>query len=116
MPWPGCRICPARVTPSPAGKAAFLGDDPEAVQMPGALQAAVSEAAASPHWRSELDAHSTSHPDTMDTDTLIFAAMTATLIAVAVQAWRLGNEKRDIALIGLFGGLCGAGTAVSALL
>jgi hypothetical protein len=52
----------------------------------------------------------------MDTDTLIFAAMTATLIAVAVQAWRLGNEKRDIALIGLFGGLCGAGTAVSALL
>ena len=52
----------------------------------------------------------------MHTSTLIFAAMTATLIAVAVQAWHLGNEKRDVALIGFFGGLCGAGTAVSAIL
>jgi uncharacterized membrane protein YadS len=52
----------------------------------------------------------------MDTFTLIFAALTATLAAVAFMAWRLGNEKRDIALIGVFGGLCGAGAAVSAWL
>lgn len=49
----------------------------------------------------------------METGTLVFAIMTLTLIGVAVQAWRLGNEKRDVALLGAIGGLCGLGTAVS---
>lgn len=52
----------------------------------------------------------------MDTDTLLFATLAATLVVVAFQAWRLGNERRDVVLIGVVGGLCGAGTAVSALI
>ena len=35
---------------------------------------------------------------------------------VTFHAWRLGNEKRDVALLGVFSGLCGAGTAVAAIL
>ena len=52
----------------------------------------------------------------MDTNTLLFAILTATLIAVTLQAWRLGNEKRDVALLGVCSALCGAGTAVTAIL
>lgn len=49
----------------------------------------------------------------MDTGTLIFAILTATLAAVTFHAWRLGNEKRDVALLGVFSGLSGVGTVVS---
>ena len=52
----------------------------------------------------------------MDTTTLVFAILTATLAAVTFHAWRLGNEKRDVALLGVFGGLCGVGTVVTAIL
>ncbi len=52
----------------------------------------------------------------METSTLLFAIMTATLAGVAFQARRLGNEKRDVALLGVFSGLCGVGTALSAIL
>lgn len=52
----------------------------------------------------------------METSTLLLGILTATLAAVAIQAWRLGNEKRDVALLGTFCGLCGAETAVSAVL
>ena len=52
----------------------------------------------------------------MDTSTLLFAILTATLAGVALHAWRLGNERRDFALLGVFGGLCGVGTVVTAIL
>jgi hypothetical protein len=47
----------------------------------------------------------------METSTLLFAIMTATLAGVAFHARRLGNEK-----LGVFSGLCGVGTALSAIL
>lgn len=49
----------------------------------------------------------------MGTTTLIFAILTATLVAVTFHAWRLGNERRDVALLGVVSGLLGAGTAVT---
>ena len=52
----------------------------------------------------------------MDTSTLLFAIITATLVGVTFHAWRLGNEKRDVALLGVFSGLLGVGTAVTAIL
>lgn len=52
----------------------------------------------------------------MDTSTLLFAIMTATLAGVALHARRLGNEKRDVVLLGVFSGLCGVGTALGAIL
>lgn len=52
----------------------------------------------------------------MDTSTLLFAIITFTLLGVTFHAWRLCNEKRDIALLGFFGSLCGAGTAISGIL
>ena len=51
----------------------------------------------------------------MDTAVLVLGFMTVTLIAVTVHAWRLGNEKRDVALLGGFGALCGVGTIVAAI-
>ena len=52
----------------------------------------------------------------MDKSTLLFAILTLCLIGVAFHAWRLGNEKRDVVLLGVFSGLMGAGTAVAVLL
>ena len=52
----------------------------------------------------------------MDTSTLLFAILTLCLVGVTCHAWRLGNEKRDVVLLGVFSGLMGAGTAVSAIL
>ena len=52
----------------------------------------------------------------MDTSTILFAVLTATLVGVTFHAWRLGNEKRDLALLGVFGGLMGAGTALTSIL
>ena len=52
----------------------------------------------------------------MDTSTLVFAILTLCLVGVTFQAWRLGNEKRDVVLLGVFGGLMGACTAVTAIL
>ncbi len=46
---------------------------------------------------------------------LIFGLMTTTMFAVTFHAWRLGNDKRDVALLGAIGGLCGVGTAVAAI-
>lgn len=51
----------------------------------------------------------------MDTFTLLAGVMTITFAAVAFHAWRLGNEKRDVALLGVFSGLFGVGTAASLL-
>jgi hypothetical protein len=51
----------------------------------------------------------------METTTLILATLTATLIGVTFHAWRLGNERRDVALLGVFSGLLGCGTVVTAV-
>lgn len=51
----------------------------------------------------------------MDTSTLLLALLTATLAGVTVHAWRLGNERRDVALLGMVSGLCGAGAAFTAI-
>jgi hypothetical protein len=52
----------------------------------------------------------------MDASTLLFAIMTICLAGVTFHAWRLGNEKRDVVLLGVFSALLGAGTAVAAIL
>jgi hypothetical protein len=52
----------------------------------------------------------------MDTSTLLFAILTLCLVGVTLRAWRLGNEKRDVVLLGVFSGLMGAGAAASAIL
>ncbi|MCX2862203.1 hypothetical protein OOZ63_10150 [Paucibacter sp. PLA-PC-4] len=52
----------------------------------------------------------------MGTSTLLFAILTLCLVGVTFQAWRLSNEKRDIALLGVFSALMGMGTAVAAIL
>lgn len=52
----------------------------------------------------------------MDTSTLLLGVLTATLAGVTFHAWRLGNEKRDVVLLGVFSGLCGVGTVVTAIL
>jgi len=52
----------------------------------------------------------------LDTIVLVLAIMTVTLIATAFHAWRLGNERRDVALLAVFGGLFATGTAVAASL
>lgn len=51
----------------------------------------------------------------MDTGTLLFSILTLCLAGITFHAWRLGNEKRDVALLGVFSGLCGVGAAVSAI-
>ncbi|MEY4754850.1 MAG: hypothetical protein RJA44_2525 [Pseudomonadota bacterium] len=52
---------------------------------------------------------------TMATSTLLFAILTATLVAVTFHAWRLGNEKRDVALLGAFSGVLALGTVVTTI-
>ncbi len=52
----------------------------------------------------------------MDTSTLLLTILTISLVSVTLLAWRLGNEKRDVALLGAFSGLMGAGTAISVIL
>lgn len=52
----------------------------------------------------------------MDTDTLLLGFVTFTLLGVTLHAWRLGNEARDVSLLGFLAGLSGVGTVVTALL
>jgi hypothetical protein len=52
----------------------------------------------------------------VDTSTLLSAILTICLVGVTFHAWRLGNEKRDVMLLGVFSGLMGAGTALTAVL
>jgi hypothetical protein len=52
----------------------------------------------------------------MDTSPLFFAIVTICLVGVTFNVWRLRDEKRDVVLLGVFGGLMGAGTAVTAVL
>jgi hypothetical protein len=51
----------------------------------------------------------------MDPITIILSALTPCLAGVTWHARRLGNEQRDMRLLGALTGLLGAGTAFSAL-
>jgi hypothetical protein len=52
----------------------------------------------------------------MDTSTLLFTILAACLVGVTFNAWRLGNERRDVVRLGVYCGLIGAGTAATAIL
>jgi hypothetical protein len=51
----------------------------------------------------------------MNTLLIILSIMTVTMLAVTAHAWRLGNERRDVALLGAIGGLFGVGTAAAVI-
>ena len=52
----------------------------------------------------------------MDTTVLLAGIMTATMFGVTVDARHLGKARRDVALLGVVGGLCGVGTVAAAVL
>lgn len=52
----------------------------------------------------------------MDSTVVLLISLTITMIFTAFQAWRTGNEKRDVVLIAVFGGLFAVGAAVAAIL
>ena len=52
----------------------------------------------------------------MDSTVWLLAIITVTLMAVSFHAWRIGNEQREVALLGVIGGLCGVGTGLAVLL
>lgn len=52
----------------------------------------------------------------MDTLTLLGLLLAAVLFAAAWQAWRIGNERRDVALLGVGGGVSAIGAAVAFML
>lgn len=56
--------------------------------------------------------------DTIATEisTIILTIMAVTLAVVTVHAWYLGNEKRDVKLLGAFSALFGAGAALTVVL
>lgn len=51
----------------------------------------------------------------METAALLLRIMTAVFVIVTLQAWWLGNEKRDVLALGVFAGLFGVGAATAAL-
>lgn len=52
----------------------------------------------------------------MDLLTPLLAVLALTLAVATWLAWRERNDTRDVALLGGFGGLLGAGAALSAVL
>jgi hypothetical protein len=54
-------------------------------------------------------------PTAPDTLTLLLTLFAALLGLVALQAWRYGNERRDIALLGTTSGCLAAGALISSL-
>ena len=59
------------------------------------------------------------HPSqshTMETRFLLLAFITVAMIGVTYYARRIGNERRDFALLAVFAGLFTAGTAVGAVI
>ena len=52
----------------------------------------------------------------MDTSTLLLLILTATLAGISLYAWYIGNERRDVALLGTFSALCGGGALITATL
>jgi hypothetical protein len=53
---------------------------------------------------------------TMKTAFLLLAIMTVTMTGVTYHAWRIGNERRDVALLAVFAGLFAVGSAIAALI
>jgi len=51
----------------------------------------------------------------MDHLPLLLGIMAGALLLAAFNAWRQGNEGRDVTLLGALGGLFGLGTALAAL-
>jgi hypothetical protein len=49
------------------------------------------------------------------TFTLMLIVLAATLAVVTLQAWRLGNERRDVALLGTFSATLGLGAVATAV-
>ncbi|MBY0368066.1 MAG: hypothetical protein IIA03_12055 [Proteobacteria bacterium] len=52
----------------------------------------------------------------MDTLTLLCLLLAVTLFCAAWQAWRIGNEHRDVTLLGLGSGMSAVGAATAWLL
>lgn len=52
----------------------------------------------------------------MDATTQHLLILAVTLAVVTLNAWRMGNEKRDVALLATSSGLCGVGAIVAAAL
>lgn len=48
----------------------------------------------------------------MDNMSFLLGLMAACLIGVTLHAWRIGNERRDVVLLGVMAGLCSIGTAM----
>jgi hypothetical protein len=46
----------------------------------------------------------------------ILATLAATMLGVTWHAHRIGNERRDVVLLGIFAGLLGAGSVAAAVL
>ncbi len=51
----------------------------------------------------------------MNTLDIWLVFLTVVLLGCTVHAWRLGNEKRDVAFLGVVSVLCGVGTAAVVL-
>jgi len=52
----------------------------------------------------------------MDTFTLFGLLLSVVLFAAAWQAWRIGNDRRDVALLGVGSGVSAVGAAVAFML
>lgn len=52
----------------------------------------------------------------MDIFTLFGLLLAVVLFAAAWQAWRIGNDRRDVALLGVGSGVSAVGAAVAFLL
>lgn len=52
----------------------------------------------------------------IDSSTLILGVLTLVLLGVTLQAWVMGNERRDVALLGACSGALGLGTVLSVAL
>lgn len=49
----------------------------------------------------------------MDNFTVLLLTVTCALVFVTIQAWLVGNDKRDVALLGAIATAVGLGTAVA---
>ena len=52
----------------------------------------------------------------MNNAVLFLLIMTVTITAVTFHAWHIGNEKRDVVLLGAIGSLFGVGTIAAAVI